>query len=485
MGAKASTVASEIVNPLSDFYAIASNFKTFKDLQQGLKAAGLESSELIVGIDFTKSNLYNGANTFNSKSLHFLSDDVHNPYEVVLQNICTTLAAFDDDNQIPCYGFGDVTSRNTKVFSFLDNEESCNGLESVKAVYRQLAQIVSLAGPTSFAPIIRKSIQIVAQHEFRYHVLLIIADGQVTDGDLTDTKNAIVEASNFAISIIMVGVGDGPWEMMQTFDDELPKRRFDNFQFVCLTEALKECRKTNVPIDIGFALQALQEIPEQYQLIRRLNLMDEAVGAKYLKKINLKPVQCVGPPKIRLSSNDSSNNLLFGVLESEGSGGGGGGRNASRNEGSFDPIYVKRSLTRSASTGDGIRTGGDSKRKKSMRRASSTGDAHNVSSGGSNGSSGSGKKKSPSKHRSREQGDNGIRVAPDDFFCPITQELMQDPVIAQDGHTYERSAIESWFQHGSGLSPMTNQPLPNDSIIPNFNLKSQISSWKAENGNGS
>ena len=36
---------------------------------------------------------------------------------------------------------------------------------------------------------------------------LIVADGQVTDGDLQDTINSIVEASNFALSIIVVGVG--------------------------------------------------------------------------------------------------------------------------------------------------------------------------------------------------------------------------------------------------------------------------------------
>jgi hypothetical protein len=36
---------------------------------------------------------------------------------------------------------------------------------------------------------------------------LIIADGQVSPEDLQDTKNSIVEASNFAISIVMVGVG--------------------------------------------------------------------------------------------------------------------------------------------------------------------------------------------------------------------------------------------------------------------------------------
>lgn len=29
--------------------------------------------------------------------------------------------------------------------------------------------------------------------------------------------------------------------------------------------------------------------------------------------------------------------------------------------------------------------------------------------------------------------------------CPITHELMKDPVMATDGHTYEREAIMKWF----------------------------------------
>ena len=67
------------------------------------------------------------------------------------------------------------------------------------------------------------------------------------------------------------------------------------------------------------------------------------------------------------------------------------------------------------------------------------------------------------------------------FVCPITQEVMKDPVIAADGHTYERAAIEGWFKN-KDTSPVTNLKLPNKNLIPNYKIKSCIEDFLKERG---
>lgn len=55
-------------------------------------------------------------------------------------------------------------------------------------------------------------------------------------------------------------------------------------------------------------------------------------------------------------------------------------------------------------------------------------------------------------------------------MCPITWEMFQDPVIASDGNTYERHAIQQWFQENNN-SPLTFIPLEDKTLIPNLLVK--------------
>lgn len=63
---------------------------------------------------------------------------------------------------------------------------------------------------------------------------------------------------------------------------------------------------------------------------------------------------------------------------------------------------------------------------------------------------------------------------PHQFLCPITHEIMTDPVICTDGFTYERGAITEWLLSGRFTSPMTNEPLKDTKFLPNNTLKNSI-----------
>lgn len=64
---------------------------------------------------------------------------------------------------------------------------------------------------------------------------------------------------------------------------------------------------------------------------------------------------------------------------------------------------------------------------------------------------------------------------PDEFLCPITRELMKDPVINEHGQSYERKAVEEWL-NSKTTDPKTNEKLkyPNF-LVPNYALKEAIS----------
>lgn len=261
---------------------IPDNFSSLDQVISALRESGLESSNLILGIDFTKSNEWTGRYSFGRRSLHAIGD-MPNPYEQAISIIGRTLSPFDEDNLIPCFGFGDASTHDHSVFSFYSDHHPCHGFEEALARYREIVPHLNLSGPTSFAPVIRAAIHVVEKSNWQYHVLVIIADGQVTRNSNIPhgrfspqehaTIEAIVDASYYPLSIVMVGVGDGPWDSMKQFDDCIPQRAFDNFQFVNFTEIMSSNMEISKK-ESSFALAALMEIPIQYKATQHLRPME-------------------------------------------------------------------------------------------------------------------------------------------------------------------------------------------------------------------
>ncbi|KAL7237168.1 hypothetical protein ACSBR1_020274 [Camellia fascicularis] len=73
-------------------------------------------------------------------------------------------------------------------------------------------------------------------------------------------------------------------------------------------------------------------------------------------------------------------------------------------------------------------------------------------------------------------------LIPNEFLCPITLEIMTDPVIVATGQTYERESIQKWLNSNHWTCPKTGQSLAHMSLAPNFALRNLILQW-CENNN--
>uniref|UniRef100_A0A8C7KFA7 Copine 7 n=1 Tax=Oncorhynchus kisutch TaxID=8019 RepID=A0A8C7KFA7_ONCKI len=177
-----------------------------------------------VAIDFTASN----GDPRNSCSLHYINPYQPNEYLKALIAVGEICQDYDSDKRFSALGFGARIPPNYEVshdfaINFNPEDDECEEIQGVVEAYQNCLPKIQLYGPTNVSPIISRIAKLSAGEETikdasRYHILLILTDGVVTD--MADTREAIVRASYQPLSIIIVGVGNADFTDMQILDGD-------------------------------------------------------------------------------------------------------------------------------------------------------------------------------------------------------------------------------------------------------------------------
>uniref|UniRef100_T1JN01 C2 domain-containing protein n=1 Tax=Strigamia maritima TaxID=126957 RepID=T1JN01_STRMM len=256
---------------------------TFLDYIQG-------GTELLctVAIDFTGSN----GDPRKPDSLHFIDQYRPNYYVQALYGVGTIIQDYDSDKLFPVLGFGAKLPPDGRVsHEFFVNMNPtnpyCAGLDGVINAYTACLNQIQLYGPTNFAPVINHVGRIASTQRdgTKYHILLILTDGIITD--MMHTKEAIVNASCLPISIIIVGIGNADFAAMEELDGDTVRLQSngryaerDIVQFVAYRDFGNALKTADFAVSQAeLAKAVLAEVPTQF--------------ISYMKKNGVKP----GTPK--------------------------------------------------------------------------------------------------------------------------------------------------------------------------------------------
>lgn len=250
---------------MQTFTAFRHHFRSYPEVSMAMRELGMDLIRLVVGIDFSASNEWQGRRTFRGECLHTLKgSSIHNPYQRVLHILGQALQPLLHGQPISAFGFADLRSRDVEVFPLKASGLPCVDFMDLLDCYTFTAQRVQLSGPTNFAPMIDRAANMVETTK-EFHLLLIITDGQLKP-DEARTCRSLIEASRTPLSIVAIGVGDGPWIAMEEWDDRLPERKFDNFHFTSFHQVTRATRNP----EAALALHTLMEVPDQYQAMIEL-----------------------------------------------------------------------------------------------------------------------------------------------------------------------------------------------------------------------
>ena len=203
-----------------------------------------------VAVDYTSSNLQKDYKI----DLHHINKNAEraSPYQMAIRRIGNILQTYDSDKKYPLFGFGawgrfkgnSSSSDPTTSHAFNVNtdmlyklNEEVDGIDGLEKTYSESIaklrenQIFRLSGPTYFSGILKDAKQMAQESwnnyvfnkgKLEYFIFLIITDGAVSSQDMLPTINQIVDIATkgLPLSIIIVGVGKGPFDSMNLLDGD-------------------------------------------------------------------------------------------------------------------------------------------------------------------------------------------------------------------------------------------------------------------------
>ncbi|KAK4735796.1 hypothetical protein R3W88_010057 [Solanum pinnatisectum] len=221
----------------------------------------------MVALDFTASN----GNPRLPDSLHYIDPSGRpNAYQRAILDVGEVLQFYDSDKRFPAWGFGarPIDGPVSHCFNLNGSSTYCEveGMQGIMMAYISALHNVSLAGPTLFGPVITSAAHIASQSltnsEQKYFVLLIITDGVITD--LQETKDALVQAADLPLSILIVGVGGADFKEMEILDADKGERLESTTGRVAVRDIVQFVPLRDVQNgDISVVQSLLAELPSQ------------------------------------------------------------------------------------------------------------------------------------------------------------------------------------------------------------------------------
>lgn len=223
----------------------------------------------VIAVDMSSSN----GDPQHPTSLQYNDPANPNEYVIALRAVGDVLAAYDTSKTFPAFGFGAALPPHYEeaahVFALTGDisRPVCNGVEDViRSYYNALGRVAPFE-PCKYGPMLEHVIRSAKGENGQdgkivYTILLIVTDGEFSD--FADVANLICSAADLPLSIVIVGVGNSSFKMLDKLDgdseqlcssDGTPCAR-DIVQFVPFHKHRYSTHQ--------LAAEVLEEIPEQF-----------------------------------------------------------------------------------------------------------------------------------------------------------------------------------------------------------------------------